>query len=194
VLLASLLYQLVYDMIRLSPIINGPKITIRFVLHKGFVADAIEWHGGISMPFSPGHAECVTPDGRRIGAFGLAHEGQPAGMQVRKNDYDLGDIQELPDGRLCDLWVDLPASLEQSDEFYRQADAALGEPYDWHAMLGFAPFPIHLHGSYHSFCSAKMTLLLRKCNWLKWPLSKPAHEIDPATLLLILSAIVEVPH
>lgn len=180
--------------IRLPPP-AGPKITLRFVLHEGIAGDVIAWREGVCMPFAPCHAECVMPDGlHHLGQFGESHDGQPAGMQVRRHGYDDGQIRTLPDGRLCDLWVDLPCTVEQSDAFYAAADASLGEPYDWDAIFGFAPIPIRMHERNHTFCSAKMFLLLRKCGWLRWPVTVPAHDIDPAMLLLMLSVLVEVPH
>lgn len=139
------------------------------------------------MPFSPSHVECVTPDGKWLGQHGFG------GMQARDAGYDHGEVEILPDGRRCDIIVSLPVSPEQHDAFYAAATAAIGEPYDWSAILTYA-IPGHHHSKFHAICSAKMFLLLRGIDYFRWPVVVPAHEIDPRDLLLILSTHVEIPH
>jgi hypothetical protein len=176
------------------PIPAGPKITIRFVLHEGWAADAIAISEGTFMPFAPGHAEGITPEGTHIGQFGEAHvNAVKAGMQELPEGYDTGQIRTLPNGRPCDLWVDLACTQAQADAFYSYMRASLGEPYDWRAILGFA-IPFHAHELNHAICSAKVALGLRKAGIFPWPLPVPAHLINPGRLLLLLSVLTEVPH
>ena len=141
------------------------------------------------MPFTPTHAECVTPKGTCVGQHGHG------GMCEFPMGYDAASIYVMPDGRKCELIVELSSTQAQADLFYdfMQAAVAAHEPYDWQA-----PWTIliggHHHKRYASMCSPKVVLGLRHCGWFPWWLTQPAHEIDPATLLLILSTHVEIPH
>jgi hypothetical protein len=157
-------------------------IRLRFVQGSGFSSGLIEYREGVCMPFTPSHVECVDPvNGHQIGQ----HMG--GGMQSREPGYDVPFNAEL--------FLDLPATDQQTADFYAGARAAIGEPYDWKSILGFA-LPGHFHEKYNAICSAKMTQLLRKVDWFpsKLPLCVPFHCIDPRDLLLILSAIIEVRH
>lgn len=134
------------------------------------------------MPFTPSHVECVDPStGKYLGAH---IEG---GFLARDPGYDVPFNHEL--------FVDLPASDDQVQHFYKLARGCVGEPYDWRAIIGFA-IPGHHHAKFEAICSAKMFLLLRLVDWFPShvPMAVPAHCIDPRDLLLILSAIVPVPH
>lgn len=154
-------------------------IRLRFVRSKGFSSDLIALRESVCMPFTPSHVECVTPDGQFY--IGQHSDG---GMQARAAGYDSADM-------LHELFVDLPSTQEQADGFYAAANASIGEPYDWQAILGFTS-PGHHHDKFHAICSAKMTLLLRKVGWLPFPLPVPAHCIDPRDLLLMLGSIVKI--
>jgi hypothetical protein len=114
-------------------------------------------------------------------------------MQARDAGYDEADVDILPDGRRCELLVRLPVLQDQHDKFYANATAGIGQPYDWGGILDFA-LPGHHHQFNHAFCSARMFLLLRGVNYFLWPVTAPAHDIDPRDLLLILSTHVEIPH
>jgi hypothetical protein len=162
---------------------TGSFITLRFVEGFGLTSDAIEWREGTCMPLVPDHVECVDPEtGLYIGAHA---EG---GMMARKPGYDAPFKAEF--------FLKLPCTPEQQKAFYDAARKAIGEPYDWEAILGFA-LPGHWHTKFEAICSAKMTMLLRdSANWFpsKLPLAVPFHCIDPRDLLLGLSMIVEVNH
>lgn len=164
-------------------------ITLRFVRSKGWSSDAIVMREKTSMPFTPSHVECVTPDGKWLG------QHSDGGMLARDADYDHNDVALLPDGRRCEMFVSLPVSPEQADAFYDAAHRAIGEPYDWKAIIGFG-VTWHEHQKFHAICSAKMLLLLRTkgCEYFPWPVTVPAHLVDPRDLMLMLSTHVKIDH
>lgn len=164
-------------------------IRLRFVLHTDFIAQAMVLYQHVCMPFAPGHVECVTPDGRYLGM----HWKEPSGMQYREVGYDVGTISQLSDGRLAEIFIDLPATEEQTNKFYKLANDSIGESYDIMAFVEYA-VPIHSHTYNHAVCVAKMFLLLRAVEWFKWPIVVPAHCLTVRDLLLILSTHIEVPH
>jgi hypothetical protein len=168
-------------------ILPSPAIQIRFVRCKGFTSDLIAFREGTCMPFPPTHTECVTPEGKWLG------QHEDGGMQAREPGYDHDDVAIMPDGRRAEIIVSLPVTPRVHDAFYAAATASIGEPYDWNAILGFA-MPGHFHFKFHAICSAKMFLLLRAVNYFQWPVTVPAHEMDPRDLMLILSTCVEIPH
>jgi hypothetical protein len=155
-------------------------IRLRFVEGDSIESDLIEYREGTCMPIVPSHVECVHA-GKYIG------QHISGGMRARDPGYDAPFRGEA--------FVDLPATTEQQDAFYKAVYDSIGEPYDWTAILGFMG-PGHHHEKFHAICSAKMVMLLRHINWFpsRAPLCVPAHNIDPRDLLLILSAIVEIPH
>jgi hypothetical protein len=164
-------------------------IVLRFVQSKGWESDAIVLREKTCMPFTPSHVECVTPDGKWLG------QHIDGGMQARAAGYDHDDVAIMADGRRCEVLVDLPATSAQTDAFYAAGHRAIGEPYDWRAIIGFG-VTWHEHQKFHAICSAKMLLLLRTkgCEYFPWPLTVPAHLVDPRDLFLILSTHVEIPH
>jgi hypothetical protein len=164
-----------------------PEITIRFVRHKGIATDLISWREGVCMPFTPSHAECVTPEGTCIGEFGFG------GMTEHPAGYDHDSLDTLPDGRLCECMVPLSVSQDQHDLFYAKVRESIGQGYDWWAIPGFV-LPGHHHEMGTAFCSAKMFLLLRVVDYFKWPIVVPAHLVNPRDLMLLLSVMVEIPH
>lgn len=155
-------------------------IRLRFVAGRDDVSLAIILRSQVAMPFTPSHVECVMPDGKYAG------QHFHGGMAARDPGYDKAYLSH-------ELFVELPASGEQCAAFYAGAAASLGQPYDWQAILGYV-VPGHFHDINHAICSAKMLLLLRACGFLRWPVAVPAHLVSPRDLLLMLSAIVEIPH
>lgn len=155
-------------------------IRLRFVQSAGFLSDLIEYREGTVMPFCPTHVEAVDGD-HYIGQHAIG------GMQARPVGYDAPFNAET--------FVDLPCSEDQRAEFYRWVHAAIGEPYDMDAILGFA-LTGHHHEKMHAICSAKMFLGLRHVDWFPShaPLCVPAHCVNPRDLLLIISAIALVEH
>lgn len=165
------------------------EIKIRFVRSKGLESDAIAWREKTCMPFTPSHTECVTPEGKWLG------QHIDGGMQAREAGYDENNVAILPDGRCCEIIVSLPVSQAQADAFYAAANALIGQPYDWKAIIGFG-VTFHEHQKFHAICSAQMLLLLRTkgCEYFAWPLVVPAHLVDPRDLFLILSSHVKIDH
>ena len=153
---------------------------MRFVDGGALTSELIEYREGECVPFTPSHVECVDGD-LYIG------QHMSGGMQARTKGYDRPFRNEL--------FVDLPATDEQRIAFYKEAYATIGDPYDWRAIVGFV-LPDHWHTPDAAICSAKQFMMLRHINWFPShaPLVVPAHCIDPRDLLLIISAIVEVPH
>jgi hypothetical protein len=152
---------------------------IRFVQGTSYVSRLIIAQEKTSMPFPPSHVEAVMPDGRWLGAH------IDGGVQARDPGYDKGAIAH-------ELFLTLPAAPEQDAAFYVFLEKHIGEPYDWHAILGFI-LPKHEHTSGHAICSALIALSLRACEWFQWPLAAPAHLISPRDLLVIISGRLAVP-
>lgn len=158
-------------------------IRLRFVAAPGFDTTLIQYREGTSMPIIPSHVECVRPDGKYAGAHG------DGGFQARDPGYDNATPEQ-------ECFIDLPCTQEQHDKFYAAVEAAIGEPYDWNAILGYV-LPGHHHTKFDAICSAKMFLLLRDvADWFPShaPVTVPAHCIDPRDLLLMVSVVIVVPH
>lgn len=155
-------------------------ITIRFVQGTAFSSRLIVAQEKTAMPFTPSHVEARTPDG---GFYIGAHID--GGVMKRPVGYDKDDMAH-------ELLLDLDVTPEQAAVFFAFLDRHLGEPYDWHAILGFI-LPAHEHQQEHAICSALITLALRACGYFQWPLAAPAHLIDPRDLLLMISARQQVP-
>jgi hypothetical protein len=156
-------------------------IRLRFVAGKDDVSLAIILRSQVCMPFTPSHVECVDGD-KYIG------QHFHGGMAAREPGYDKSYLSR-------ELFVDLPATPEQTAAFYDYIRASIGQPYDWRAILNYA-LPLNLHIFNHAICSAKIELALRTqiSPWLRWPVTVPAHLISPRDLLLMLSCLVEIPH
>lgn len=168
-------------------------ITLRFVRNKGWEYTVVAWRGLICMPFTPTHVEAKTKRNTYLGMHGKPHDGFPAGMVERDVGYDDDKVYVMPDGRRCDIIVSLPCTKEQEDTFYDFMRESIGEPYDWSAPWTFL-LGGHHHKKFNSTCAAKVLMGLRKCGYFRWPLTKPAHEFDPADIMAILSTHVEIPH
>jgi hypothetical protein len=155
-------------------------IKLRFVACDDTPSKVIILRAGVCMPFSPSHVECVTPEGKYAG------QHLKGGMQARDPGYDKSILAH-------EAFVELPSTPAQADAFYAFVKSKLGQPYDWKAITDYV-IPVNMHDFDHAICSATMVLGLRKCGWLKWPLTVPAHLISPRDLLLMLSGIIEIPH
>jgi hypothetical protein len=127
----------------------------------------------------PDHVEAVLPDGS--GYLGAA---PPDGVKIRPVGYDRPFKREL--------FVPLPASDEITTAFYAGLKSHLGEPYDFATILGFALDDPSLHARGHAICSALQVNELVKAKAIHKPCRAP-HLIDPASLLLICSALVDIP-
>lgn len=154
-------------------------IILRFRQGSDFNSKAIVALEKTAMPFTPSHAEAVTPDGLWLGAL------FKDGVQERPAGYDKATTAH-------ELFLTLPATDDQSAQFYAFLRSHVGEPYDWKAIAGFL-IPHSEHTVNHTICSALITNGLRVCKWYKWPLAAPFHLIDPRDLLLMISTVLEVP-
>jgi hypothetical protein len=175
-------------------------IDLRFVHCAGFTSTLIDYKESnkYCMPFPPSHVECVTPDGRWLGQHGFG------GMEARPSGYDHNAVEITADGRRCEIIVSLPCTQAQHDAFYGYMLSKIGMPYDWLSLLGFVLTDVDFHTKGHLVCSAIVTAGLRATPtgvvaagftpYLKWPLTLPFHLIDPATLFLMISSHVEIPH
>jgi len=163
-------------------------IRLRFVTSTDLSSRLIRYQGGVSMPFTPSHAECVSQDGKSY--IGAHLDG---GVMARPLDYDAGSLMTLPDGSKSERIVELPCSDAEEAAFYAFVHSKIGEPYDWKAILGFVD-PGHQHDLDHIICSAFMSAALRASGYFQWPMTVPYHHISPRDLMLILSTHVEIPH
>lgn len=158
-------------------------IRFRFAQAKDFGGLLIVLREQLCMPFTPSHVECVTPEGKYLG------QRMDGGMKIRDPGYDKNDIAH-------ELFVNLPATPEQVKSFYDSAHKSIGQSYDWTAILDYAIPTLDLHKYNHSICSAKMLLCMRAAPApvLHWPMTVPAHLVNPRDFLFLLSALVEIPH
>jgi len=152
---------------------------IRFVQGTEFSSRLIVAQEKTAMPFTPFHVEARTADGFDLGAH------SDGGVQKRPVGYDKATTAH-------ELLLTLDATAEQDAAFWKFLGGHIGEPYDWHAIIGFV-LPEHEHVFEHAICSALITLALRACNWFPAPLAAPAHLIDPRDLLLLISGRMTVP-
>jgi hypothetical protein len=163
-------------------------IRIRLVTGNDITSHLIRLQAGVSMPFTPSHAEALSQDGQfYIGAH------VDGGVMARPVGYDAASLMTLPDGSKSERIVALPCSAEQEEDFYTIVHSKIGEAYDWKAIVGFVD-PGHQHEFDHVICSAFMAAALRAANYFPWPMTVPFHHISPRDLLLILSTHVEIPH
>jgi len=159
-------------------------IRLRFMTGNDQLSKLIRFQAGISMPFTPSHVECLTPDGKDY--IGQHIDG---GMQARPVGYDANST-------LAEKIVELPCSQVQEDAFYAFMRAKIGDPYDWKSIISFAAPNFNFHSAETSICSAIQTLGLRTkgCEYFPMPLTVPAHHISPRDLMLILSSHVQIDH
>jgi uncharacterized protein YycO len=93
---------------------------IRLVSGKGISSNIIKL--GTFSEWS--HVDLVTPDYQFLGAR------IDGGVQVRKPGYD------IPYKTQC--FVDVPLNAAQEQRLWDFANAQVGKPYDWTAILGIA--------------------------------------------------------
>lgn len=166
-------------------------IRIRFVTSDDALSHLIRAEAGVSMPFTPSHAEALTQDGQFY--IGAHFKG---GILRRPVGYDSASLMTLPDGTKSERIIALPCTPEQEAAFYAFVERHVGEAYDWKAILGYVVPDLHMHDFGHIFCSAFMSAALRaiEAPYFRWPLTKPFHRISPDLLFAILSTHVEISH
>lgn len=153
--------------------------TLRFVEgDHSFISWDIEARANVTMPLIPSHTEMLSRD--RKSFIGAHIDG---GIQARPIGYDAGKFKS-------ELLLDL--GPEGDAAAYAYMESKIGEPYDWHSIIDFL-LPINWHEYNHVICSAFMTLTLRKKLFFPKPVAAPAHMISPRDLLLMVSAVIEVP-
>lgn len=153
---------------------------LRFVQGSSIISKAIVLQSKTAMPFTPSHVETVSED--RLTYIG-AHMKE--GIQARPVGYD-------KDQTVHELMLPLDSTPAQDRLFWDFMQSKIGEPYDWHAIIGFV-IPEHFHTQNTAICSAISALALRHCGWFASKLAAPAHLINPRDLLLMLSARMEIP-
>jgi hypothetical protein len=155
---------------------------LRFVAGTQLDSRFIIWREQVTMPFTPSHVEAVVEDADGIGYVGARLRG---GILRRPVGYDQGTVSN-------EMFLDLTASDAQNKLFYDFVLSKIGELYDWQSIFDFI-VPVNRHTTDRAICSAFMTLALRHCGWLQWPVAAPAHLISPRDLLLMISAKMQVP-
>lgn len=158
-------------------------IVLRFVMSTTETSKLIRAQAtGVSMPFVPSHVEALSRDGQHW--TGAHIDG---GVLARPLDYDT-------DPGLTVKTVKIQVEDKDYAAFHNFLEKHIGAPYDWEAILGFVP-GVRMHTPGSMICSALMVLCLRADDCVfKWPVTKPAHQITPDMLFLILSTHVEISH
>ena len=153
------------------------QIVMQFAGSSSLTSRLIQWFGHGRFA----HVDTVMPDGMLVGARNDVMAGFPAGVQIRSPDYQVGyNLKQ----------VTIPCSDEQQKSYYDFVLDQVGKPYDSAAIAAFATgTDWSTPGSW--FCSMLNTAALQHCGWLK-QLSEPPTKIDPDSLLLILSAFIDI--
>lgn len=150
-------------------------IRLRFVTDASLVSTAIRT---AQFGFWATHVEAVMPDGTLLGAH---YDG---GVQARAADYDRGTFTR-------EQFVDLPATVEQTDGFHAFLRAQVGKPYDVEAIAAFVARRDWQEPDAW-FCSELQAAALVDCGWFASPLATEFSHITPRDLLLIVSGRVSV--
>ena len=151
------------------------EIVLQFVAVDSDIGSRlISWFGHLE-PVS--HVDAVMPDGTLLGAR------QDGGVKIRPAGYETFSRM---------IRVTLPCSDIQETEFYSFLTSQLGKPYDETAILAFAANR-NWQDEDSWFCSELQTAALVAAGWFPAIPCAPFNKIDPADLLLVLSAFVEVP-
>ena len=153
------------------------QIVLQFADGGDLGSDAIEW-------FTQGdwsHVDAVMPPFDATADLLGAREN--GGVKIRPHDY-------VRFRRT--LRVVLPAPDEQAATFYAGLRSELGKPYDKEAILAFvAGRNWRDPGAW--YCSEIDGAWLENVKWFPYQLAAPANKVTPSSLLLAISARVEVP-
>jgi hypothetical protein len=153
------------------------QIVLQFAGSSSLTSRLIQWFGHGRFA----HVDTVMPDGMLLGARNDVMAGYPAGVQIRGPGYQIGYTLKK---------VTIPCTQAQQDAYYGFVLDQVGKPYDSAAIAAFAAgTDWSTKGAW--FCSELCTAGLQACGWLK-QLSEPPTKIDPDSLLLIVSAFVDV--
>ena len=153
------------------------QIVMQFAGSDSLTSKIIQWFGHGRYA----HVDTVMPDGLLLGARNDVMAGYPAGVQLRGPDYQVGYTLKR---------VTIPCTDAQQSDYYQFVLDQVGKPYDSRAIAAFAAgTDWTTKGAW--FCSELCTAALQHCGWLK-ELCEPPSKVDPDSLLLIISAFVEV--
>jgi hypothetical protein len=125
--------------------------------------------------FWASHVEALMPDDTLLGAH---YDG---GVMARKRDYDKGQF-------IKELYVNIPASEEMTNQFFQFLRDQIGKPYDTRAILGLV-IQRDWRDPSAWFCSELITAALEKCTWIP-TLATDVNHITPRDSLLIVSSRV----
>jgi uncharacterized protein YycO len=153
------------------------EIVMQFSGSRSLTSRIIQWFGHGHYA----HVDTVMPDGTLLGARNDVMAGYPAGVQIRGADYQKGYTLKR---------VTIPCTDAQQKAYYDFVLAQVGKPYDSLAIAAFAA-GMDWNKRNAWFCSELNTAALQQCGWLK-QLSDPPEKVDPDSLLLVLSAFVDV--
>ena len=153
------------------------QIVMQFAGSNSLTSRVIQWFGHGRYA----HVDTVMPDGLLLGARNDVMAGYPAGVQLRGPNYQVGYTLKR---------VTIPCTDEQQADYYTFVLDQVGKSYDSRAIAAFAAGTDWVTKDAW-FCSELNTAALQHCGWLK-QLSEPASKIDPDSLLLVISAFVEV--
>lgn len=152
-------------------------IVMQFAGSQSLTSRLIQWFGHGQFA----HVDTVMPDGTLLGARNDVMAGYPAGVQIRGADYQKGYTTKK---------VTIPCTDAQQKAYYDFVLDQVGKPYDNTAIVAFAA-GTNWNNRDAWFCSELNTAALQQCGWLK-QLSAPPSKVDPDSLLLVLSAFVDV--
>ena len=154
-------------------------IKLQFLHGSGIDSKLIMWFGH-GANFS--HVDSILPDGSLLGSRSDVVMGVPAGVQIRPAAY-VGDQKILK--------IDLPSPIEQEKAYYDFLNGELGKPYDKRGIVSFITGR-NWQTPDAWFCSELVGTGLVRCGWFPHPLTTPTNKLDPAGLILAISAETDV--
>ena len=154
-------------------------ITLQFLRGTGWDSKLIEWFGH-GAQFS--HVDSILPDGSLLGSRSDVVMGVPEGVQIRPAAYV---------GQQKTLKIELPSTPEQEAEYYLFLNDQLGKPYDKRGIISFITGR-NWQTPDAWFCSELVGTGLVRCGWFPHPLTTPTNKLDPAGLILAISAETNV--
>ena len=159
------------------------KIVLQFSTTKNSASRIIQWYSAGKYA----HVDSVMPDWHPKAGWLLGsrsdHPGDlPAGVQIRPPDYHA--FKEK-------LVLTIPCSDKKERAYYAALEAEVGKPYDSMAIWAFA-LDRHWRSEGSWICSELVAKMLEESKVFVHCLYLEANKIMPVTLLLALSAIVDV--
>ncbi len=149
-------------------------IRYQFSLGFGPVSRAIAWFS--SGPFS--HVDIVMPNGSLLGARSDEIDGCPAGVQIRRKNYEKWKKRVV---------MSLAVGPMQERQFYDFLHLQVGRPYDRTAIWGFATGR-DWRDPGEWFCSELGAAAAEQCGLIP-TLYTPTNKVTPVALATVLSAV-----